>query len=308
MGIAAALAATVFAMAAAPAFAQGLATVEPTLDECRSFVEGNGVPETRPVWENRGYSGWDVCLNMAYDGDLDGFFASADVNGDGKLGIAEQAAYMDSVIGPVSDPDQSPLTLDKCAGIISEYGVPAERPFVGWSNRGYSDVEVCQSLAFDGTLAASFAAADANADGRLDRAEQSSYIASLAAVATETPASGVAPATASPTSEAQYDSVVPGTESAAQSQYANAGAGNAGIEETIAPVAAEPTISAVSEDAATEESADPDASDELEKGVLSAVTDTVKGLLPETGGMPILVVLGGVALLAGGLVASRFHR
>lgn len=308
---------------AAPAFAQGLATVEPTLDGCRAFVGENGVPETRPVWENRGYSGWDVCLSMAYDGDMDGSFAAADADGDGKLNSPEQASYMDSVIGPVSDPDQSPLTLDKCAAMVSEHGVPAERPFVDWSNRGYGEAEVCQSLAFDGALDASFAAADANADGRLDRAEQGAYIASLSGspsgVASETEDGGSV-------SHARDESIVRGQyeTSAAGEQYESAGSESAGSAETpSAPeeaTAPEPTISAAGvpdEPAATEqpteaagtvETAESAQAGDPETGVLSAVNDAVRQLLPDTGGIPILGVLGGAVLIIGGFFAYRFLR
>ncbi len=312
---------------AAPAFAQSLANVEPTLGECRAFVEENGVPQTRPVWENRGYSGWDVCLSMAYDGDLDGYFASNDRNGDGKLGMDEQRAYMDSVIGPVSDPDQSPLNLDRCRAMISEHGIPAERPFVDWSNRGYGEAEICQSLAFDGNLEASFATADSNADGRLDRSEQSSYVASVSrnseGAAPETPSGDARPGSQDENAvNSQYGN-------AAEGQYGNAGdegtrdetagdessgGGNAGggaIEETTPVEPMEPTISAVSEEppaADSTETAEPSQTDEPEKGVLSAVNDVVQKLLPDTGGVPLLGVLGGVALVAGGFLAYRLFR
>lgn len=302
-------------LAAPPAFAQGLATVEPTLAECRAFVEENGVPETRPIWENRGYSGWDVCLNMAYDGDPAGFFASADSDGDGKLDATEQRAYMDSVIGPVSDPNQSPLTLDKCATLVSQHGIPDERPFVDWSNRGYGEAEICQSLAFDGTLATSFAAADANSDGRLDRAEQSSYIASIS----RGPSGAASDKADGPVSDAQDESVVRGQYGtrAAEEQY-----GNAGAEETTA-ASPEPAISAApAEQAALEqptpaqptdstetaETVESAQTDEPEKGVLSAVNDAVRELLPDTGGVPLLGLLGGAALIVGGLLAYRLRR
>ncbi|CAN5438971.1 hypothetical protein BH20ACT10_BH20ACT10_19360 [soil metagenome] len=319
-GAAVAITAMVFAVVAAPAFGQGLATLEPTLGECRSFVAEKGVPETRPVWENRGYSGWDVCLSMAYDGDMEGSFASADVDGDGRLGASEQSAYMDSVIGSVSGPDRSPLTLDKCAAMVSEHGIPAERPFVDWSNRGYGDAEVCQSLAFDGSLGSSFAAADSNGDGRLDRAEQSSYIASLAAPSDEAASDETASQPESPISEARNESVVRGKygTNAAEEQYGSAGDGsagdgNAGVEETTA-IPVEPTISAVSDGAATKRPADStdaarsDEATEPETGVLSAMNDAVQKLLPDTGGIPILSVLGGFALVAGGLLAYRLRR
>ncbi|MGH3087149.1 MAG: hypothetical protein ACRDSJ_07510 [Rubrobacteraceae bacterium] len=291
------------ALAASPAMAQGLETVEPTLEDCAAFVEENGVPEERPVWENRGYSGWDVCLNMAYDGDLEGYFASADANADGVLDASEQAAYMDSVIGPVGDPDQTPLTLDKCLALVSQHGIPAERPFVDWSNRGYGEIEVCQSLAYDGDLEGSFASADANADGRLDRSEQEAYVASLSGgseeVPTETADDGES------TSQAQDESVV-------NDQYENTGLEEttpSPVETTTAP--SEPVISAptteptqIAEEPAQIEPVEP----AREQGVLSAVNTAVQKLLPETGGVAILGVLGGAALIAGGFFAYRFFR
>ncbi len=306
---------------AAPAFAQGLANVEPTLDECRAFVEENGVPETRPVWENRGYSGWDVCLSMAYDGDLDGYFASNDRNGDGKLGMDEQRAYMDSVIGPVSDPDQSPLNLDKCRAMISDHGIPAERPFVDWSNRGYGEVEICQSLAFDGNLDASFAAADSNADGRLDRSEQSSYVASVSrnpeAAAPETPSEAPRPGSQEENAvNSQYGNAVEGQDEAAGNEATGNEAAVGEVAEETTPTGSldstEPTISAISEEppAATDstETAESSQTAEPEKGVLSAVNDAVQRLLPDTGGVPLLGVLGGLALVAGGFLAYRLFR
>lgn len=176
---------------AAPAFGQGLGTVEPTLAECEAFVADNGVPAERPVAPNRGYSGYDICLNMAYDGDLPGYFAGADASGDGVLQAGEQRAYLDTVIGPVSDPDQTGLTVEKCQALVSEYGIPAERPFVDWGNRGYGEVDVCQALAYDGDLAGGFAAWDSNADGRLDRSETNALVGSYgegdAATEAETP-------------------------------------------------------------------------------------------------------------------------
>lgn len=284
---------------AAPALAQGLATVEPTLEDCRAFVAENGVPETRPVWENRGYSGWDVCLNMAYDGDLAGYFASADANGDGRLDLAEQASYMDSVIGPVSDPDQSPLTLDKCLAAISAHGVPAERPFVDWSNRGFGEVEICQSLAFDGDLASSFASADSNGDGRLDRAEQSSYVASLTSNASESTTTN-----GGSVSVAQDESVV-------NAQYASAGTSERTTTEpeitTQAPPETEPTVSEAQE-TTSGQPAETRETPEPKQGVLSAVTDAVKDFLPETGGVSLLGILGSAALITGGFLAYRFLR
>lgn len=287
-------------LAAVPAFAQGLENVEPTLAECQAFVQENGVPETRPVWENRGYSGWDVCLNMAYDGNLAGYFASADANADGRLDAVEQGAYMNSVLGPMSDPDQSPLTLDKCRALISKNGVPAERPFVDWSNRGYGEVEVCQSLAYDGNLEGSFASADTNADGRLDKAEQGAYIASM------TRGAGQA------TSQAQDESVVHGQYQAshAQEQYEDSGS-NAAQTETTTPeftIPAEPAISAppVGEPTASTASVEPvEEEPEERQGVLSAVNTAVEGMLPSTGGVTILGVLGSAALLTGGFLAYR---
>lgn len=309
--ITAAILATGFA---APAFAQGVATVEPTLAECRAFAEENGLPQTRPVWENRGYSGWDVCLNMAYDGDMEGYFASADANGDGRLGAAEQRAYMDTVIGPVSDPDQSPLTLDKCRNLVSDHGIPAERPFVDWSNRGYGEAEICQSLAFDGNLDASFSSADVNADGRLDHSEQSSYVASFSRAS-----EGVASETEGdePISRSQDESAAHGQyeTNAAEEQY-----GNAGQEETTASpteptmssvpaVQTEPTVPAQpAEPSETDETAESAQTAEPEKGVLSAVNEAVRELLPETGGVPMLGVLGGAILIVGGFFAYRFLR
>lgn len=335
---------------AVPAFAQderGPDTIEPTLAECQTFVGDHGVPEERPVWENRGYSGYDVCLSMAYDGDLEGYFASSDTNGDGLLDIAEQSAYLDSVIGPVSDPEQSSLTLEKCQALVAEYGIPSERPFVDWSNRGYTDVEVCQGLAFDGDLEGSFGYWDKNTDARLDRAEMEAAVQGLSQVAppdAETDANGVETPNSTgtearaettvdqaaepedsplasehpedPRAEFAADQAAEAEDTAVRGQYANSGVAQNQSENTIQNG---PTTTATTESTVpttTTDTAEPTAptttTDTAEppqqRGVLSAVNSVVEGVLPSSGGIMILGVAGAGVMISGGFLAYRRFR
>lgn len=169
------------------AFAQqGPQTIEPTLEECRAFVDENGVPDERPFGENRGYSGWDVCLSLAYDGDLAGGFAASDGDGDGVLSAAEQRVYVSRVMGgrPVGDSGPvDPVTIEKCRAMVEENGLPASDPLatISGGSRAEFEVAMCQSLAMSGDLDSAFAAADVNDDGALDLPEQTDYQRSVAA-------------------------------------------------------------------------------------------------------------------------------
>lgn len=318
---------------------EGPSTIEPTLAECEAFVQENGVPAERPVGQNRGYSGYDICLNMAYDGDLPGYFAANDINADGALQSGEQRAYLDSVIGPVSDPDQSPLTLGKCEALVVRYGIPAERPFVDWGNRGYGEVDVCQALAYDGNLAGSFAVWDANGDGRLDRTETGAAVAGLGqppGVAStvqpseETPdtsletgaqveaASGDAPATVEGEAGAQGgESTAPGEGTAAAgAQYGDEDASNEATgavigeaEATIPAYEEETTATASGEGAGTEAVEEPEPSSGGQpRGVVASVGEFVSNVLPSTGGVALAGLFGGAVLVGGGFLAFRFLR
>lgn len=321
---------------------EGPSTIEPTLAECEAFVQANGVPAERPVGQNRGYSGYDICLNMAYDGDLPGYFAANDTNADGALQSGEQRVYLDSVIGPVSDPDQSPLTFGKCEALVGRYGIPAERPFVDWGNRGYGEVDVCQALAYDGNLAGSFAVWDANGDGRLDRTETGAAVAGLGqppGVAStiqplqEAPGasgetgvqgettSGDAPTGAEGESGGEVrgggmnPAAAPGEgSSAAGGQYGDANAPDetTGEEtrdaEATIPVYQEETTATGSDEGADTEAGEEPSSGDQPQGVVASVGKFVSNVLPSTGGIALAGLFGGAVLAGGGLLAFRFLR
>lgn len=321
----------------APGFAQGLEAIEPTLAECEAFVQENGVPSERPVAQNRGYSGYSVCMNMAYDGDLPGYFASADTDEDGVLQSPEQRAYLDSVIGSASDPDQSPLTVEKCRALVGEYGIPEQRPFADWGNRGYGDVEVCQAMAYDGDLTGSFATWDANGDGRLDRAETSAAVEGFGQLGgTPTPP---ARDTATTETTSENDDVpadvgaaagsTPAPNGGSQGQAGGAGAAVGGSnsgevapsaagdqyeattgatgDESTGPAEAEATIPPYAEETTTP-AAPVEAEQEPQGGIVALVGSLIGRTLPSTGGFALFGLLGGVVLIGGGFFAYRMFR